>query len=130
MGQMVPKMTLGTRIPAGMDGEGARPKIYWAGQGGAGNPPFPTVQGGAGKGSKSAGLGGARVRKSKNFTDRKIFVAKNFPDKTHKARHFFKMRMKSVFANLKQWSKSGMHGAAFFCFGAGQRKKNSGWGRE
>ena len=35
---------------------GARPKIY-----GAGTPPLPTVRGGAGKGSKSAGRGGAGV---------------------------------------------------------------------
>ena len=33
---------------------GARPKIY-----GAGNPPFSTARGGAGKGSKSAGQGEA-----------------------------------------------------------------------
>ena len=47
-----------------MDGEAifftgrgeARPKIYGAGRG---TPPLPTVQGGAGKGSKSGGLGGA-----------------------------------------------------------------------
>ena len=51
-----------------MDGEdifftgrgGARPKIYGAEQGGElGNPLLPAVQGSAGKGSKSAGLGGA-----------------------------------------------------------------------
>ena len=36
---------------------GARPKIYGSGQGG--EPPLPTVRGGARKGSKSAGLGGA-----------------------------------------------------------------------
>ena len=35
---------------------GARPKFF-----GAGNPPFPTVRGRAGKGSKSAGRGGARA---------------------------------------------------------------------
>ena len=48
----------------GMDGEaifftgrrGARPKTYGTGRG---TPPLPTVRGGAGKGSKSAGLGGA-----------------------------------------------------------------------
>ena len=37
---------------------GTWPKIY-----GAGNPPFPTVRGGAGKGSKSAGQGGAGAGK-------------------------------------------------------------------
>ena len=35
----------------------AWPKIY--GAAGAGNPPFPAVQDGAGKGSKSTGRGGA-----------------------------------------------------------------------
>ena len=35
----------------------ARQKIYGTGRGG--NPPFPTMRGGAGKGSKSAGWGGA-----------------------------------------------------------------------
>ena len=38
-------------------GEGQGQKSM--GRGGAGNPPFPTVQGGARKGSKSAGLAGA-----------------------------------------------------------------------
>ena len=50
-----------------MDGEA----IFFTGQGrerqgkkstgraGAGNPPFPTMRGGAGKGSKSVGWGGA-----------------------------------------------------------------------
>ena len=40
---------------AGRGGE--RPKIYGVGWGG--DPPLPTVWGGAGKESKSAGLGGA-----------------------------------------------------------------------
>ena len=52
MGQMVPKMTLGTRIPAGMDGEGARPKIYWAGRG---TTPSPLYGAGQGKGQNLRG---------------------------------------------------------------------------
>ena len=38
---------------------GARPKIYGAGR--DGEPPLPTVQGGAGKGSRSVGRGEARA---------------------------------------------------------------------
>ena len=40
----------------GMDGEA----IFFTGRGGAGNPPFPIMRDGAGKGSKSAGLEGPR----------------------------------------------------------------------
>ena len=40
---------------------GAWQKMYGAGRG---TPPFPTVRGGAGKGSKSAGQGGARAGNS------------------------------------------------------------------
>ena len=45
------------RSKPGMDGEA----IFFTGQGRAGNPPFPTMRGGAGEGSKSAGWGGARA---------------------------------------------------------------------
>ena len=45
---------------AGRGGEGPGQKSM--GRGGPGIPPLPTVQDRAGKGSKSAGLGGARAR--------------------------------------------------------------------
>ena len=60
-----------TGLKAGMDGEAifvtgrggagrGLAKNVWGGAGG-GTPPFPTVRGRAGKGSKSAGQGGARA---------------------------------------------------------------------